>query len=208
MHIMVKICGLTTVDTVKCAIEAGADAVGFVFAESPRQVTVARATALARAVPPGITRVAVMHHPTRVQWKEVVEEFRPDWLQTDAEDFVNIELTESIWRIPVYRDTADLDLEAIGLEANGKEKLTMFEAATSGVGERADWNKAAGLAKTSRIILAGGLDPDNVGAAIRQVRPWGVDVSSGVEHERGQKDSGRITAFVQAVREAERYYAN
>lgn len=203
MHIMVKICGLTTVDAVECAIEAGADAVGFVFASSPRQVTVAQANELARSVPPGITRVAVMHHPTAMRWGEVVEEFSPDWLQTDAEDFANIELTESTWRIPVYRDTASLDTEEIA-----KEDLALFEAAVSGAGERADWNKAAGLAKTSRIILAGGLDPDNVGEAIDLVRPWGVDVSSGVEHSRGQKDPGRITAFVRAVREAERAYAN
>lgn len=203
MHIVVKICGLTTVDTVKCAVEAGADAIGFVFAESPRQVTVAQANDLSNAIPPGITRVAVMHHPTTMQWEEVVKVFRPDWLQTDAEDFANIELSESIWRIPVYRDIVDLDLAAIG-----KEKLALFEAATSGAGERADWNTAARLSMTSRIILAGGLDPDNVGEAIRHVQPWGVDVSSGVEHGRGQKDPGRITAFVQAVREAERLYAH
>ncbi len=203
MHIMVKICGLTTVDTVRCAIEAGADAVGFVFAASPRQVTVTQANDLARSVPPGITRVAVMHHPTAEQWAEVAAEFHPDWLQTDAEDFANIELAESTWRIPVYRDTADLDPEVMG-----KEELALFEAATSGAGERPDWNKAAGLAKAGRIILAGGLDPANVGEAIRRVRPWGVDVSSGVEHSRGKKDPGRIAAFVQAVRAAERVYAH
>ncbi len=208
MHVMVKICGLMTATAIDSAIEAGADAIGFVFAESPRQVTVAQATALAGAIPPGIARVAVMRHPTAAQWAEVETLFRPDWLQTDAEDFAAIELQSAARCIPVYRDTANPDAGAPDktcLEKNlaNAGQIILFEAEQSGVGQRADWGRAAELAKKHRIILAGGLDSDNIGDAIRQVRPWGVDVSSGVEQRRGYKDPARIAAFVRAVREAE-----
>jgi len=81
--------------------------------------------------------------------------------------------------------------------------MVLFEAAASGQGERADWQRAAALAPGRQLVLAGGLTPENVGEAIVKVRPWGVDVSSGVESKRGVKDVGRIAAFIDAVRAAE-----
>ena len=99
--------------------------------------------------------------------------------------------------LPVFRDTPDLDEEAV--VAAG---LVLFEAAESGRGTRPDWQRAARLARRCRLVLAGGLDPDNVAEAIRTVRPFGVDVSSGVERARGVKDPARIAAFVAAARAA------
>ena len=107
-------------------------------------------------------------------------------------------LPERFGRLSVYRDTPLLDEAAVPADSP-----VLFEAAASGEGTRADWPRAAVLARGRQLILAGGLTPDNVGEAIATVRPWGVDVSSGVESKRGVKDPGLIAAFIQAVREAE-----
>ena len=196
-----KICGLSTPRAIEAAVISGADALGFVFAESPRQITAKRATQLCRNVPPVIFRVAVMRHPTPAQWRVVADGFEPDWLQTDAADFPGLDVPERVTRCPVVRD-------GDGLEVAGVDELLLFEAAESGRGVRADWQRAAELAAVRPLILAGGLTPDNVGEAIAAVRPYGVDVSSGVESKRGVKDVGRIAAFLAAVREAERAHAN
>ena len=196
--VFVKICGLKTKDAVRAAVDAGADAVGFVFAESPRRVSVELANALTQDLPDHVARVAVMRHPTQAQWDEVVSEFGPDWLQTDVEDLTSIRRSADTYCMPVYRDTPDLDVASLEREAR-----VLFESADSGVGEAADWERAARLALDTELMLAGGLDADNVATAIRRVRPWGVDVSSGVEKSRGVKDPDRIAAFVSAVRELE-----
>jgi phosphoribosylanthranilate isomerase len=198
VRIFVKICGLSTTRAVSAAVNAGADAIGFVFAESPRQVTPKRARQLCAAVSPVIIRVAVMRHPLATEWQGVADEFKPDWLQTEADDFLRLDVAEQIGRLPVYRDTSALDARALP-----PEELMLFEAAHSGEGALANWQRAAALASGRQLILAGGLTPDNVGEAIATVRPYGVDVSSGVESKRGVKDVGLITAFIQAVREAE-----
>lgn len=198
MRVFVKICGLSTPRTVSAAVSAGADAIGFVFTESPRQVTPKRAGELCAGVSPVIIRVAVMRHPAAADWQAVAEQFEPDWLQTDAEDFVGLDVPGRFGRLSVYRDTPALDATAVPTDGP-----VLFEAPDSGAGARADWRRAASLATGRQLILAGGLTPDNVGDAITTVRPWGVDVSSGVESKRGVKDLGRIAAFLQAVREAE-----
>ena len=113
MAVFVKICGLTTPDIVSAAIEAGADALGFVFADSPRRVTVDRARDMTRNVPAHVIRVAVMRHPTQAEWDEVASGFRPDWLQTDAEDFARLSIGEDVVPMPVFRDSHSLDTGAV-----------------------------------------------------------------------------------------------
>lgn len=194
----VKICGLRTPVDVAAAVAAGADAVGFVFAESPRQVSIDQAVALTRDLPGNVARVAVMRHPTQGEWDAIVTRFAPDWMQTDASDLATLAIGASAYCMPVYRDTPEFDSAALD-----GEMRVLFEAANSGIGERVDWDKAAGLALDTQLMLAGGLDADNVATAIRLVRPWGVDVSSGVEQRRGIKDPNKIVAFVHAVRELE-----
>ncbi len=202
MRIFVKICGLSTPRAVAAAITAGADAIGFVFAPSPRQVTPERARELCSEVSPVIVRVAVMRHPAAAQWRAVAENFQPDWLQTEAADYAGLDVLPHIGRLPVYRDVPALDITAIPTD-----EMVLFEAAASGRGERADWQRAAQLAPGRQLVLAGGLTPENVGEAIATVRPFGVDVSSGVESKRGVKDVGLITAFIDAVRAAEPQHA-
>ncbi|MCE7902964.1 MAG: phosphoribosylanthranilate isomerase [Gammaproteobacteria bacterium PRO9] len=206
MRVFVKICGMSTPQALAAAVTAGADAVGFVFAESPRKVTPKRARQLCRDLSPVVIRVAVMHHPTPDEWQRVAEEFEPDWLQTDVEDYANLDVPERFTRFPVHRSPQYLPKavpDSPGGRFDGEENLLLFEAATSGQGIRADWSEAAALAAGRQLVLAGGLTPENVGEAIATVRPYGVDVSSGVESKRGVKDARRIAEFLQAVRTAE-----
>lgn len=193
----VKICGLTSTDAVAAAVGAGADAIGFVFAESPRRVDPARAVALCTDVPAGIVRVAVMHHPSADDWRQVRDCFRPDWLQTDAADFADLDLGRTCAALPVYRDS-DKDLPP-----QWPERL-LFEGPRSGSGTQADWSRAAEIAQHADVVLAGGLSPANVAAAITAVAPWGVDVSSGVEARPGVKDVDKIVEFVARARAVER----
>ena len=104
MNVFIKICGLRDAVTVQAAAAAGADAVGFVFAESPRQVDVQQACKAAAEVPPGILRVAVMRHPSAKAWNAVRDGFAPDVLQTDAADFASLEVPAHIQRWPVIRE--------------------------------------------------------------------------------------------------------
>jgi phosphoribosylanthranilate isomerase len=92
MSVFVKICGLTTAEALDAAVETGADAVGFVFAESPRKMSVAEAVALVRDLPDTVVRFAVMFHPTQAEWDEVAAGFAPDWIQTDAQDFSRLDI--------------------------------------------------------------------------------------------------------------------
>ena len=190
----IKICGLRTPLDVEVAVSAGADALGFVFARSPRRATPEQARALCGDLLGRVIRVAVMRHPTAAEWEHVRDVFEPDWLQTDAEDFAALGRLDCE-PLPVYR-SADRDRERWPARI-------LFEGARSGHGERADWPGAARVAASTRVILAGGLDGDNVVEAIEAVQPWGVDVSSGVERSRGVKDPHKITEFIARVRAAE-----
>jgi len=190
-RVFVKICGINSAAAAAAAVEAGADALGFVFAESPREVTPERALELAAHVPAGVKRVAVLRHPPRALWQRVLDVFAPDWLQTDAEDLAEIELRSGCVALPVYRD---------GRAPQSPPARLLFEGAKSGSGRTADWQQAGALASRTQLILAGGLDASNVADAIRRVRPWGVDVSSGVEKRRGEKDPRMIHEFIARVR--------
>lgn len=192
----IKICGLTDPAAVTAAVEAGADAIGFVFADSVREIAPAKARALCEQVPEQVIRVAVMHHPSRDRVNAVLNDFGPDWVQTDAEDLADIELPAGTTALPVYREGRTGAASAL------PERL-LFEGGISGSGTTADWNEARQLAGSKQLILAGGLDAGNVVNAIEQVRPFGVDVSSGVEAERGKKDIGKIREFVARVRALE-----
>jgi len=190
-RVFVKICGINSEAAAAAALEAGADALGFVFAESPREITPERARELAARVPANVKRVAVLRHPPRALWRRVLDVFAPDWLQTDAEDLAEIELRGDCVALPVFRD---------GRAPQSPPARLLFEGARSGSGRTADWEQARALASRTQLILAGGLDASNVADAIRRVRPWGVDVSSGVEKRRGEKDPHMIHEFVARVR--------
>ena len=194
MSVFVKICGMTDAAAVRAVVDAGADAVGFVFfAKSPRNVSPAQAAALAAGIPDGIRKVAVTLHPDPALWAEVQETLRPDVLQTDLEDFATLNVDAGIEKWPVLR------------EGSLPERIPdtfVYESVKSGSGTTVDWNAAAELAAGRRMILAGGLSVANIAAAIGTVRPWGVDVSSAVEATRGVKDPALIEAFVTAAKAA------
>jgi phosphoribosylanthranilate isomerase len=193
---LVKICGLTDAAAVAAAVASGADAIGFVFAESVRRIGVQRALEISAEVPETIKRVAVMMHPSSNEWQEVRTGFRPDVLQTDIGDFENLDVPDEIERWPVLREGAipdDVELP----------ETFVYEGIRSGSGETVDWRVAAQMAKRGNMILAGGLSIANVTEAINEVAPFGVDVSSGVESVPGKKDTAKIKAFIDAVRNIE-----
>jgi len=198
MKLLVKICGLKSADDVTAAVDARADAIGFVFAESKRRVTPTQAGVAASAAPDGVLRVAVMRHPTNDEWQAVLEGFDPDVLQTDYEDFAALEIPASVERWPVLREGGELP-------SGSYPQTFLYEGLASGAGQFVDWEAAAPIAGRGRMILAGGLDSSNVAQAILTVRPYGVDVSSGVESAPGVKDPERIRAFVMAARAAEQH---
>ena len=196
MSVFVKICGLRDAADVDAAVEAGANAVGFVFADSVRRVSPQQANVAVQALPDDVQSVAVMRHPSNDDCRAVLEAFAPDVVQTDAEDFEMLDIPDHVIRWPVIRETnPDVD--------SAFADVFVYEGANSGQGETVDWARAASIARGGRMILAGGLAADNVAAAIRLVRPWGVDVSSAVESAPGRKDSELIRRFVSAVRAAE-----
>ena len=183
---------MTSALAVNTAIEIGANAVGFVFAPSKRLVTASQALTYALKVPSSIQRIAVMQHPTQALIDEVLQAFKPDVLQTDWEDLAGLQLPTLLQVLPVLRASKLLPGEL--------PKRFLFEGPVSGTGETADWQLAAQLAMQGELILAGGLRADNVGDAIKKVKPFGVDVSSGVESAPGIKDINKIIEFVNAAR--------
>lgn len=191
MSLFVKVCGITTHEAAHACIDAGADAIGFVFADSPRRVTTEHARAISDPLPEEVLRVAVFRRPARGEIERVLEDFSPDLVQADHD---NLGVVEHDRQLPVYRQ------DGLGAPAGGR---FLYEGPVSGVGEQVDWDRAAELARLGDMILAGGLRPDNVGRAITVVRPYGVDVSSGVETEPGVKAPALIRSFVAAARAAE-----
>jgi phosphoribosylanthranilate isomerase len=196
-RLWIKVCGVRTADTLAAAVEAGADAVGFVFhPASPRHLAVAEARALAADVPPGIEKVTVFLHPAQAEIDAAIDAVRPDWVQTDAADLAALRLPAGQQVLPVYRTDWLLPSQ------QELPRRCLLESGRSGAGERADWIQAARLAAAGELVLAGGLDAGNVADAIAAVRPFGIDVSSGVESTRGVKDATLIRNFVDAARAA------
>jgi phosphoribosylanthranilate isomerase len=194
----VKICGMTDEAAVQAALDAGADAIGFVFAKSVRRVTPQQACALAQPARGKALCVAVTLHPDAALREEIFNVFRPDVWQSDAEDLAGVKLPAGIATWPVLRG-APADLLPVSVTPG---QPLLFEGPRSGTGNVADWSAARLLASVHQLILAGGLSPANVREAIAAVQPYGVDVSSGVEAAPGQKSAELIHAFVSNARMA------
>jgi phosphoribosylanthranilate isomerase len=189
----IKICGLTTPDAVAAALDAGADAIGFVFAKSVRQVSPSQALELAAPARGKVRCVAVTRHPTHQDIDPIIAIFKPDILQTDATDFELLKLPTQLVRLPVFRGTGAAAQSVL-------PQRILFEGATSGTGTLSDWALARKVARRTELVLAGGLNPGNVTAAIATVQPYGVDVSTGVESRPGVKSPAEIANFVSAAR--------
>ncbi len=192
----IKICGITDSATAVSAAHAGADAVGLVFSPSVRQISIAHAETMVRQIPDELQTVAVFREPERQLVLEVLRRLAPDYLQSDQEDWESslrdLEPMAGCRFLAVVRDRFPTELPSICL----------FEGEQSGQGQLADWRLAARVAQRVPLILAGGLTPANVAEAIQEVRPYGVDVSSGVEESRGEKSSRLIEEFVRTARRA------
>jgi phosphoribosylanthranilate isomerase len=198
----VKICGLTSREPLDAALHSGADAIGFVFAPSVRQLLPAQAEVLSQPARGRVPLVAVTLHPTQLQIDEILRVFQPDILQSDFEDFERLHLPQTLMRLPVIRGPQSMRTQP----APGTRVL--FEGARSGSGEISDWRVAAQSAQARELVLAGGLNAGNVTAAIAAVHPFGVDVSSGVEDSPGQKSPEKIARFIAMARQAFRSDTN
>ena len=206
----IKICGMTSAAAVSAALEARVDALGFVFARSPREVTPEAAARLAQSARGRAICVAVTRHPDQHVIDEIVRVFRPDLLQTDVDDLSQLRLPGELSVLPVLRGWKaegapkardGSRAESIWTDERGAlPERVLFEGQASGAGVIGDWSAARLVARRTQLVLAGGLNPANVGQALAEVRPHGVDVSSGVESSPGVKSPAEIERFVAAVR--------
>jgi len=202
----VKICGLTRESDLAAAVTAGADAVGLVFyAPSPRAIEVERARTLVDMLPPFVTSVGLFVDAEPDFVRSALVRVPLAMLQFHGEESpAYCDAFRRPW-IKAIRMRPETDLRALTQQYQGARGLlldTYDPAAVGGTGRRFDWDLVPGWL-APRIILAGGLDPDNVAEAIRQVGPYGVDVSGGVESARGIKDRARLEAFLQGVRDGD-----
>jgi phosphoribosylanthranilate isomerase len=206
MRVRSKICGITRVEDALTAVEAGADAIGLVFyAKSPRAVSVEQALAIVLALPPFVTCVGLFVDMPREALRAVLQrvpldllQFHGDELPADCEGYARPYI--KALRVRPGEDVAALMAPYAG--ARGILLDTFVEGVPGGTGAAFDWSLVP-QDSGRPIVLAGGLDAGNVAAAIRQVRPYAVDVSGGVEASKGIKDADKIHAFVQAVRDTQ-----
>ena len=201
MRIRVKICGITDDSGLEAAARFGADAVGFVLSESPRRVTVDRARRLCATLPPRVRTVAVFRRAVGREIESLLPVWRPHLVQSEPPDGGAGWPAGRYCRLPVIRGGPDAIEEARRIAGAASILLEAVEDVSGGLSP--SWSRAAGIARGARLVLAGGLHPGNVIEAILRVRPFGVDVSRGVESGPGRKEPERIEAFMAAVREAE-----
>lgn len=214
MKTLIKICGLSTPETLAAALDAGADMVGFVrFAKSPRHVTLDLGHRLSLQAKGRAQRVVLLVDPGDEEIAQAVEAINPDLIQLHGhESPERVAEIRAMVRRPVMKAFGIAekgDLAALLPYAGGVEHILLDAkpprtagALPGGNGISFDWTLLNGLDPALPIMLSGGLNPDNVAEAIRLSRPKAVDVSSGVESGPGQKDPARIEAFVKAARTA------
>lgn len=198
-----KICGITRIEDALSAVEAGADAIGLVFyVKSPRAVSVQQARAIIAALPPFVTTVGLFVDASRCELGEILDAVPLDLLQFHGDESpaacegFHHPYIKALRVKPGDDIAAQVDAYAA---ASGILLDTYVPGVPGGTGEAFDWSLVPqGLSKP--IILAGGLHAGNVGAAIKQVRPYAVDVSGGVEVSKGIKDAAKIQAFMRAVK--------
>jgi phosphoribosylanthranilate isomerase len=212
----IKICGTTNLEDALAALEAGADALGFIFTDSPRRITPEAAREIVANLPDSVQKIGVFVNASRdrvhnivsrvgltgvqlhgTENEEYVEELCRGWNQTKTRKH-QVRVIKAVPVRPGFENT----LRALSRSLD----LFLLDSGAGGTGQSFDPKTAlAGLKKTPvRFIAAGGLRPENVSKAIAVLNPWGVDVASGVEKEKGKKDHTKLKAFVQAVRQADK----
>lgn len=207
MRTRVKICGITNPQDAHEAVYHGADALGLVFyPPSPRFITIDQAREVVRALPPFVTVVALFVNANRDEIGEVLSKVRIDLLQFHGDESPDECFGHARPYIKAVRMRAGIDLHAEQQRYSGALGLlldTYRKDVPGGTGAAFDWDSIPADMAGS-IILAGGLNPDNIEAAIQRVRPYAVDVSGGVEGKKGIKDREKISAFMRGVERANR----
>ena len=200
--IRVKICGITRPDDAELAVDLGADALGFIFwTGSPRVVSAERVASISQGLPPFVTRVGVFVDASPADVHAAVGRAGLDAVQLHGDEAVEDfdALGARVVRAMSLEDDHAVE-RALRLPAHVMPLVDAADRARrGGTGQRADWDRAYALAGRRRLILAGGITPENVVDAVRQVRPWGIDVSSGVEDAPGIKNADRLRALFDAV---------
>ena len=198
----VKICGITNLEDALAAAEFGADALGFVFAESPRRIDPERAAEIVRSLPPFITSVGLFVNESPDVVGNIVKECRLDALQFHGNESPGYCRQFMIKRIKAFRIGDENGLRVIPHYRVDAYLLdTYVEGVPGGTGKCFDWDlalRAKGFGKP--VILAGGLTPHNVAEAVRKVDPYGVDVSTGIEVKPGKKDHKKMKRIIEIVR--------
>jgi len=214
MHTWIKICGTTCVEDALSAIQAGADALGFIFAQSKRRVTPERAQAIIRELPREVEKIGVFMDAGALEIGRIVKAVDLTGIQMHGEgDFP----PEVYSYLPKERRDKMRKIKTVIVQRPAFEGTFDFYAAVpdvvdtwlfdsgAGSGQSFGWKEARAQLgrRQGQFVLAGGLTPENVGSALSDFNPWGVDVVSGVEREPGRKDPEKLKAFVAAVRRAE-----
>jgi len=216
MSLWVKICGNTTLDDTLLAVEAGADAVGFVFAHSPREVTVGQVAAIAPVLPAKVERIGVFVNASFEEIARTVQQADLTGVQlhSGAGPELTAQLRENfgpklkILRVVHYGVEAEAQARAIAEDPSVDAVLvdSRTAAAVGGTGVSFDWAEASKTLFSGtvehKMIAAGGMKPDTVAEAVRTLKPWGVDVASGVEAAPGRKDAAKVREFVLQARSA------
>ena len=205
MSVKVKICGITNFEDARAAVEAGADLLGFVFAEqSPRCVTVEQAAEIARVVPPFVLRVGLFVNAPTELVMEAMMRCGLQLLQFHGEETPEYCLQFGTMSMKAFRVK---DAETIRTLPDFPTDAWLLDAFVpgqrGGTGHSFNWDLAIEAVKLGKpVFLAGGLTPENVAEAVRKVQPYGVDVSSGVESAPGKKDHAKVRAFIEAAKSA------
>jgi len=205
MNVKVKICGITSAEDALTAVDAGADALGFMFyASSPRCVTRETATRIIQQLPPFVAKVGVFVNPSVEEVRQAIADCSLDTLQFHGEETPEFCRQFGLKALKAFRVQGPETLEALPTYSSMAWLLDSFVAGTrGGTGNTFNWDIAARAVEMGgRVILAGGLTPENVADAVRKVRPYGLDGSSGVESAPGKQDAVKARAFIAAAKGA------
>jgi phosphoribosylanthranilate isomerase len=216
--IWIKICATTNLDDARAAIDAGANALGFILTTSPRQITPEKAAEIIAALPASVEKIAVVVNESPETLAKLAADLGLTGLQLQGDEPPEqlpefrralglCKIVKTLQAREVLADPARLDAYMVQRKSYDGILLDSGSAAArGGTGQTFDWNAmlplVAHIKEVVPVIIAGGLNPDNVADAIRLFDPCGVDVVSGVEHEPGKKDAGKMRAFVAAARAA------
>ncbi len=205
--VRIKICGMTNFEDAAAAAELGANAIGFVFATSPRQVSPEKVREIMGAMPLPVKTVGVFVNEDPDKVASIASSCRLDLLQFHGEESVTYcrQFVQPVIKAVRVRSVEEVEeCSAYSAVVNALLLDSHVPGQKGGTGRVFDWGLAVKAKRYGQIILAGGLNPDNVAAAIRAVRPYAVDASSGLEHKPGLKDHDKMARFIQAVRRAEK----